>query len=127
MNKKTLLSIVITLVVLGSGYFIYEHLTYVETDNAQIDASTVLLSSKVTGFVKTINVKEGDQVAIGTTLLEIDERDYQNTLTQIKAELSSLEAKKETQKKIMHDLLNFTKKKQSQLNNTINLMQFITN
>jgi membrane fusion protein (multidrug efflux system) len=94
MNKKTLLSIVITLVVLGSGYFIYEHLTYVETDNAQIDASTVLLSSKVTGFVKTINVKEGDQVAIGTTLLEIDERDYQNTLTQIKAELSSLEAKK---------------------------------
>ncbi len=94
MNKKTLLSIVITLVVLGSGYFIYEHLTYVETDNAQIDASTVLLSSKVTGFVKIINVKEGDQVSLGTTLLEIDERDYQNTLTQIKAELSSLEAKK---------------------------------
>lgn len=94
MNKKTLLSIVITIVLLGSGYFIYEHLTYVETDNAQIDASTVLLSSKVTGFVKAINVKEGDQVVSGTTLLEIDERDYQNTLAQIKAELGSLEAKK---------------------------------
>jgi len=94
MNKKTILSIATFVVLIGAGYFIYEHMTYVETDNAQIDASTVLLSSKVTGFVKNINVKEGDQVARDTILLEIDERDYQNTLAQIKAELNSLEAKK---------------------------------
>lgn len=94
MNKKTILSVVITIGLILAGYFTYEHLTYVDTDNAQIDAGTVLLSSKVNGFIKTINVKEGERVTAGTILLEIDDRDYQNTLNQVKAELGSLEAKK---------------------------------
>jgi membrane fusion protein (multidrug efflux system) len=74
-------------------------MTYVDTDNAQIDASTVLLSAKVSGFVKTINVKEGDLVKEGTVLLEIDNRDYVNTLNQIKGDLASLEAKRKDAEK----------------------------
>ena len=94
MNKKTIIGIIIAVVVGISAYFTYEMLTYVDTDNAQIDAGTVMLASKVTGFIKVINVKEGQEVKKGEILCEIDDRDYVNTLNQTKAELISFEAKK---------------------------------
>jgi len=80
MEKKNIFFALGLVVVIGGSYFGYEYATYVDTDNAQVDARTVMLASKVTGFIKTINVKEGQEVKAGDVLLQIDERDYQNTL-----------------------------------------------
>jgi membrane fusion protein (multidrug efflux system) len=94
MNKKTIAGIVGSLLVIIAVYFIYDAYLYVETDNAQIDASAVMLASKVSGFVKSINVKEGQLVKKGDVLLEIDNRDYVNAINQVKGDLNSLAAKK---------------------------------
>jgi membrane fusion protein (multidrug efflux system) len=92
-DKKKLISIIVVVVVLLTGYFVYESMMFAETDNAQVEATTVMLTVKVPGYVKKVNVKEGQLVKAGDVLAEIDERDYQNTLTQMKAELVSSQAK----------------------------------
>jgi membrane fusion protein (multidrug efflux system) len=80
--------------VLIAIYVVISHIMYVTTDNAQVEAHTVMLASKVSGFVKTVNALEGQKVKQGDILAEIDDRDYQNALKQYEGELSSLEAKK---------------------------------
>lgn len=75
------------------GYFTYQHFTYVSTDNAQVEAHSVILAAKVGGFIKSVNVKEGDQVKAGDVLVEIDPRDYQNALTRIQGEQASVQAR----------------------------------
>lgn len=110
MDKKNLFFAVGLVVAIAGGYFGYEYLTYVDTDNAQIDARTVMLASKVSGFIKTINVKEGQEVKSGDLLLEIDDRDYQNTLKQVKGDLNSLEAKKKDAERNFNRLSELYKK-----------------
>lgn len=74
-------------------YFIVEHLLYVSTDNAQVEAHSMMLASKVPGFVVKVNVLEGQKVKKDDVLVEIDERDYQNTLKQVKGELTAVQAR----------------------------------
>lgn len=93
-KKKKLLVIGGSIVSLLVLYFIYEHFMYVTTDNAQIEAHSVMLASKVSGYVVDVKVKEGQKVKAGEVLVQIDPRDYQNTVNQMKAELSSLEARR---------------------------------
>jgi membrane fusion protein (multidrug efflux system) len=92
MNKKVL-GIIGAVVILVVSYLTYEHFTYVKTDNAQIEAHTVMLAAKVSGFITKVNVEEGQNVKAGDVLVEIDGRDYQNALTQAKAQLTSVDAK----------------------------------
>lgn len=93
-DKKKLIPIVVVVVLLIAGYFTYESIMYADTDNAQVEARTVMLASKVPGFVLTVNVREGQTVKKGDVLVELDDRDYQNTLTQMKADLQSSIAKR---------------------------------
>lgn len=92
MNKKRLLSIVGLLVVIGVIYFVYQFLTYVKTDNAQIQANTVMLAPKVSGYVLKAAVIEGQKVKANDVLVEIDDHDYQNTLKQLSSELEAVKA-----------------------------------
>lgn len=93
-KKKKILSGVGAVAVLIAVYFLYEHFMYVTTDNAQVEAHSVMIASKVGGYVKTVHIAEGMKVKKGDLMVEIDDRDYQNTLRQMKSELSSLEARK---------------------------------
>jgi membrane fusion protein (multidrug efflux system) len=110
MDKKKILSVIGIFVLVISTYFGYEIITFVDTDNAQVEARSVMLASKVTGFIKTINVKEGQEVKSGDVLLEIDDRDYKNTLKQVKGELTSFEAKKRDAERNYNRLLTLVKK-----------------
>lgn len=94
-SKKTVMSVGGGVFAAGVFYFLFQHFMYVTTDNAQVEAPNLLLAPKVAGFVVKVNVKEGQTVKAGDILVEIDDRDYQNTLTQVRAELASLEAKKQ--------------------------------
>lgn len=97
-KKKALLGIG-TIFLIVVAYFTYEHVLYVSTDNAQIQAHSVMLAAKVGGYITKVNVVEGQQVKKDDVLVEIDDRDYQNTLTQIKGELTSIEARKKDAEK----------------------------
>lgn len=93
MNKKAVFGVIGGVVVAIAAYLTYQHLAFVTTDNAQIEAHTVMLAAKVSGFVTKVNVEEGQLVKAGDVLVEIDERDYQNSFAQAKAQLASVEAK----------------------------------
>lgn len=92
--KKKVITGAVSVAVLVAGYLTYEHFAYVTTDNAQVFGHSVMLAPKVSGYIKTVNVVEGQKVNAGDVLVNIDPRDYENTLKQAKGELSSIEARK---------------------------------
>ena len=84
-KKKTIiLVIVIAAFFFGAG-FIYEHLNYVSTDNASIQAHALMIAPKVGGIVTKVLVEENQSVKKDQVLFEIDSRDYVNTYNQVKA------------------------------------------
>lgn len=94
LTRKHLISGIGGALALLIAYLTYQHISYINTDNAQIEAHAVMLASKVSGFVVDVNVTEGQRVKAGDVLVQIDPRDYQNVLTQVKGDLTSAEAHK---------------------------------
>lgn len=92
-NRQKIFMAIGAAVLVIIGYFLYEYLMYVTTDNAQIEAHSVMLAPKVPGFIVAVNVEEGQRVKKGDVLVAIDDRDYQNTLKQVSSELTSTEAR----------------------------------
>ena len=93
-RKKLILSGVGGFFAVMSSYFAYDHFAYVNTDNAQIEGHAVMLAPKVSGFVADVKVVEGQKVKQGDVLVELDDRDFQNALKQIRGDLTSIEARK---------------------------------
>jgi len=92
-KKKKIIGAVGALAVVIALYFLYQHWMFVETDNAQVEAHSVMIAAKVSGYVKEVKFEEGQKVKAGDLLVAIDERDYQNALVQFQAEESSLKAR----------------------------------
>ncbi len=80
-------------------YFIYQHYMYVETDNAQVEAHTVLISAKLSGYLKEVFVSDGRKVKKGEVLVQMDNRDFSSALEAAKSEVLSLEARKKDAEK----------------------------
>ena len=76
-KKQKILKMVGALAAVFVVYFVYDFFFYVSTDNAQIQANTVVLTARVSGFVMKVNVEEGQKVKAGDVLVEIDAKDYQ--------------------------------------------------
>lgn len=108
-NKKHIMMGVGGVLSLAVAYAVVQHLRFISTDNAQIHAHTVLLAPKVAGLVVKVQVDEGQQVKEGDVLVELDDRDYQNTLKQVRGELSSIEARKEDAERNFHRVENLIK------------------
>jgi membrane fusion protein (multidrug efflux system) len=95
MTKRNKIFVAIgTVVFFIVVYFVYQAVMYVTTDNAQVEAHAVMLAPKVAGFVSEVKVTEGQKVKKDDILVEIDDRDYQNTLRQVQGEKTSIEARK---------------------------------
>ncbi len=93
-KKKKILAGVGAVAALITVYIIYQSVMYVTTDNAQVDAHAVMLAPKVGGYITEVNVEEGQRVKKNDILAQIDDRDYQNSVKQFQAELSSIEARR---------------------------------
>jgi membrane fusion protein (multidrug efflux system) len=91
-KKQKILAVVGTVVVCIIGYFLFQFLTYVKTDNAQIQANTVMLAPKVSGYVLKADITEGQKAKANDVLVEIDDRDYQNALHQLNGDLAAVKA-----------------------------------
>lgn len=101
-NKKNLIAVVAGLAIVIAGYFVYEYVMYVSTDNAQIDGHYLMIASKVGGYVTVVNIREGQKVKKGDVLVEIDPRDYENTLRQVSGDLTAIEARKADSERTYH-------------------------
>ena len=78
-KKKLILRIVAAVAVLGISYFIYDYIFFVSTDNAQIQANTVIMTSRVSGFITKVNVEDGQKVKAGDVLVELDPKDFKQS------------------------------------------------
>lgn len=94
LTKKNILTVIGSLAVIAAGWFMWDYIMYVTTDNAQIEGHFVMLAPKVGGYITKVNIEEGQRVKKGEVLVEIDPRDYENTYRQVAGELTSVEARK---------------------------------
>jgi multidrug resistance efflux pump len=66
MNRKIILSSILTVVILGGigieGYFWYESTHYVSTDDARIDGEQYRVMPQISGQLTRIDVQEGQAV-----------------------------------------------------------------
>lgn len=91
-NKlKLIIAFIITCIVIAAIY-LFIHRNEQTTDDAAIDGRNVVISSKVAGYVKSLNISDNQQVKAGDILLEIDPADYIIRRDKSKAALAAAQA-----------------------------------
>jgi membrane fusion protein (multidrug efflux system) len=83
---------ILVLVVIGGGVWWWQTQGRESTDDAQVDAHVIPMSSRVGGTVLKVPVVDNQVVEAGAVLLEIDPRDYQVAVDKARAELADAEA-----------------------------------
>jgi membrane fusion protein (multidrug efflux system) len=63
---------------------------YVSTDDSYVQAATLMVSTDVSGLVKTVSVREGESVKKGQVLFTLDPRPFQIALDNAKAQLDQV-------------------------------------
>ncbi|WP_322514852.1 HlyD family secretion protein [Rhodopseudomonas palustris] len=87
--RRTLLLVVLPIVVLIAGVAFYlEGGRYVTTDDAYVGAQKVLITPDVAGKIVAITVKEGQVVAPGDVLFQVDPVPYRFAEQQARAKLA---------------------------------------
>jgi membrane fusion protein (multidrug efflux system) len=92
-RKRLLKGVAVTAIVVGVAYGIYAYIGYLDhgqyvqsTDDAYVKADAVTVSSKLAGYVRTVNVTDNQPVKEGQLLVEIDPTDYRLRLSQLTAQ-----------------------------------------
>ena len=86
--RRFLLLVVLPLVALLAGTTLYLNGgRYVTTDDAYVGAQKVLITPDVSGKIISVTVKEGQQVAAGDVMFQIDPVPFRLALAQARAKL----------------------------------------
>ena len=86
--RRVLLLVVLPLVALTAGVTFYLNGgRYVTTDDAYVGAQKVLITPDVSGKIISVTVKEGQRVAAGDVMFQIDPVPYQFAVQQARAKL----------------------------------------
>ena len=98
--KKLLIAAAALLFLAGAaGYGNYYWKTgrfLVSTDDAYVQAHSVLISPKVSGYISEVPVDDNQAVKAGQVLARIDPRDYQTALDQARANVAAARASIDT-------------------------------
>lgn len=97
LRSKRKLHIVIFIAVaaalIAGGWWYFRYVSYGQymqsTDNAYVAADSVVVSSKVAGYVDKVLVSENDQVNRGEALVQLDLRDYDAQAQQARAQIAA--------------------------------------
>ena len=94
-KKSPVRYIVIGIVFLVAAFFGYRKISYVltheTTDNAQIETQITPVLPRVSGYVKTIAVKDYDSVKAGQLVVELDDAELQSQLEEMEADYKQSE------------------------------------
>jgi membrane fusion protein, multidrug efflux system len=82
----------VVLAAIGVGVWIWMTAGHITTDDAQIDAHVSQMAARVSGTILKVDVNDNQIVEAGTTLVELDPRDYQVAVDKARAELADAEA-----------------------------------
>jgi membrane fusion protein (multidrug efflux system) len=99
--KRLLLIAAVSLVVIAAAaaYGEYDWTTgrfLVSTDDAYVQAHSVLISPKISGYISETPVDDNQAVKAGQVLARIDPRDYQTALDQTRANVAAAQASIDT-------------------------------
>ena len=97
LRSKRKLHIVIFIAVaaalIAGGWWYFRYVSYGQymqsTDNAYVAADSVVVSSKVAGYVDKVLVSENEQVNRGEALVQLDLRDYDAQAQQARAQIAA--------------------------------------
>ena len=91
-NKRwILLGSLVVLVV--AGVLLWHYITGFEsTDDAQVDVHLYPVSARISGYVQQVNIDDNQWVNEGSTLVQIDPRDYEVALERAQATLGTSQA-----------------------------------
>ena len=89
--------VAVSVIVLAlAGVLLGHYLSGFEsTDDAQVDVHLYPVSARITGYVQKVDVGDNQWVEKGSTLVEIDPKDYQVALARAQAALDASEAASE--------------------------------
>ncbi|HUO26893.1 MAG TPA: HlyD family secretion protein [Candidatus Aquilonibacter sp.] len=80
-------------VLLVVGFFLYRYVTsYESTDDAEVDGHVNSISSRISGHVIRLNIRDNQYVQAGTVLVEIDPTDYQVAVENARADYQDAQA-----------------------------------
>jgi membrane fusion protein, multidrug efflux system len=92
-SRKRLIIVAATLVVLVGSIFLWRYFSSFEsTDDAQVDVHLYPVSARIAGYVQAVHVADNQYVREGTTLVEIDPKDYQVAVARAQANLETADA-----------------------------------
>jgi membrane fusion protein (multidrug efflux system) len=76
-----------------AGVLLWRYLSGFEsTDDAQVDVHLYPVSARISGYIQKVNVEDNQWVNEGSTLVEIDPKDYEVALARAQATLDNSEA-----------------------------------
>jgi membrane fusion protein (multidrug efflux system) len=84
--------LVLALVIVGGGLFLWNSLAWESTDDAQVNGHIMPLSVRVNGYVLEVPVIEGQLVHAGDVLVTIDPKDYTIAVEQAQATFADAQA-----------------------------------
>ncbi|WP_454812376.1 HlyD family secretion protein [Labrys neptuniae] len=88
-KARTVLPILLVVALAAGGWYGYDWWTngrfMVETDDAYVQADVSTLGVKVSGYVDSVPVQNGDSVKAGDVIVKLDDTDYRTALESAKA------------------------------------------
>jgi membrane fusion protein, multidrug efflux system len=96
-RRRPRLNLIVLVVALAAalafGYYEFrQRLLFVHEEDARIRADMVTVASRVAGWVTRVAAQEGQAVAAGTVLLEVDRRDAALVLEELEAQRAAVAA-----------------------------------
>ncbi|HVB89673.1 MAG TPA: HlyD family secretion protein [Beijerinckiaceae bacterium] len=95
-------------VLIGAGYYWVSGGRYVSSDDSYVHAAKLMVSTDVSGLVRSVDVKQGQAVAMGQVLFQVDPSQYRIALNAAEANLAqvrlSLTAAVDDYKRLQSDI-----------------------
>ncbi|HEY2727819.1 MAG TPA: biotin/lipoyl-binding protein, partial [Parafilimonas sp.] len=95
-KKSPLRYVIIAIILIAGGIFAWTKISYAitheTTDDAQVETQISPVLPRVSGYIKSITVKDYDSVKAGQLLVEIDDAELQTQLLQMQADYESAKA-----------------------------------
>ncbi len=91
-NKRWIILGMLIVLAVGGAFLLHYLSGFESTDDAQVDVHLYPVSARISGYVQKVNVEDNQWVEAGSTLVEIDPKDYEVELAKAQATLDTSEA-----------------------------------
>ncbi len=91
-SKRLVLIASLVVAAVGCAFFWHYLTGFQSTDDAQVDVHLYPVSARISGYIQSVNVDDNQWVDEGSTLVEIDPKDYEVALARAQATLDASKA-----------------------------------